>query len=145
MMVIRNHTSLKDSASQVPLRLVPPTVKGLPSRHFRAAVAVGTALALSAARPRHLRAMATATAPDVDATDVVDVVMFSRPGCGFCAKAKALLARRQVRFAVVDVNAEPERIEEAQRRSNAKTFPQILVGSKCLGGVELEEAIPSMK
>lgn len=79
--------------------------------------------------------MATATA--VAAPDV-DVVMFSRPGCGFCAKAKALLARRQVRFAVVDVNAEPERIEEAQRRSNAKTFPQILVGSKCLGGAEEE-------
>eukprot|EP00438_Fugacium_kawagutii_P027726 Skav222575 [mRNA] locus=scaffold791:270972:271574:+ [translate_table: standard] len=122
---------------QVPLRRVPPSVKGFPSRHLRGAVAVGTALALRAPRPR-LRAMATAVSPVASPADV-DVVMFSRPGCGFCAKAKALLARRQVRFAVVDVNAEPERIDEAQRRSGGSTFPQILVGSKCLGGAKKNE------
>ena len=35
-----------------------------------------------------------------------DVVVYSRPGCGYCAKAKALLRRRQVNFGVVDVGAE---------------------------------------
>jgi len=73
--------------------------------------------------------MAAAPAPDV--------VIFSRPGCGFCARAKALLSRRQVRFGVVDIGAEPERLEEvAQRANGVKTFPQILVGSRCLGGFD---------
>ncbi|CAK9088502.1 Glutaredoxin [Durusdinium trenchii] len=71
---------------------------------------------------------ATATSPDV--------VVFSRPGCSFCAKAKALLSRRQVRFGVVDVGAEPERFAEATERGAMSTFPQILVGSKCLGGFD---------
>lgn len=105
-----------------------------PKSHiFRGAAAFSTALAFFKPRAARWRSATRAMA----AAPAADVVIFSRPGCGFCARAKALLSRRQVRFGVVDVGAEPERLEEvAQRANGVKTFPQILVGSRCLGGKE---------
>ncbi|CAE7552577.1 mask [Symbiodinium natans] len=37
-----------------------------------------------------------------------DVVIYSRPGCAYCAKAKSLLKQRGVTFGIVDIAAEEE-------------------------------------
>eukprot|EP00439_Symbiodinium_sp_Y106_P025380 s1138_g3.t1 len=65
-----------------------------------------------------------------------DVVIYSRPGCAYCAKAKSLLKQRSVSFGVVDIAAEEERRAEALERSKASTVPQVFVGSRCLGGFD---------
>ena len=108
------------------------------SHRSRLTVAFSLGLAAAFRVPRTRGRMASASA--IAAVAAPDVVVFSRPGCGFCAKAKALLSKRQVVFGVVDVGAEPERREEMIQAvtggssASGVTFPQILVGSKCLGG-----------
>lgn len=95
-----------------------------------ALLAAGFALARRAALPplRGNRYVAMQAAPDV--------VVFSRPGCAYCAKAKSLLKQRGVAFGVVDIAAEEERRAEAVERSKASTVPQVFVGSRCLGGFD---------
>jgi len=65
-----------------------------------------------------------------------DVVIYSRPGCTYCSRAKALLRSRGVHFAVADVAAEPERRKEAEELAGARTVPQVFVGRRCLGGFD---------
>ncbi|CAE8603377.1 unnamed protein product [Polarella glacialis] len=73
-----------------------------------------------------------------------DVVVFSRAGCLFCSKAKALLGSHSVAFGIVDLSAEPQRRTEAAELSGSLTVPQVFVGGRCLGGYDdlkrLEEA-----
>ncbi|CAJ1383040.1 unnamed protein product, partial [Effrenium voratum] len=94
----------------------------------RAAAGLAAAL-VRMAQPRAAAARASSSSASED------VVVFSRPGCAFCARAKALLTKRRVPFGVVDVAAE-ERREEAQRRSGATTLPQVFVGSRSVGGFD---------
>lgn len=66
-----------------------------------------------------------------------DVIVFSRAGCGYCRRAKALLSERGVHFGVVDVGVQPERRGEAVELSGgARTVPQVFVGRRCLGGFD---------
>lgn len=64
------------------------------------------------------------------------VVVFSRSGCKYCARAKALLQRRGISFGLVDIDAEPQRRVQAAELSGASTLPQIFVGQRCLGGFD---------
>lgn len=120
---------------QVPLRLLSPAPNHYRGASFSAGFTVASVASLPrlALRPRRQRRfhVAMASSPDV--------VVYSRPGCGYCAKAKALLRRRQVNFGVVDVGAEPHRRAEAQQ--HGPTFPQILVGSRSLGGFDALELL----
>lgn len=68
------------------------------------------------------------------ASGSADVIIYSRAGCSYCSRAKALLSARGVNFAVVDLGVETERRQEAVDLSGASTVPQIFVGSRCLGG-----------
>lgn len=66
-----------------------------------------------------------------------NVIIFSRPGCAYCVRAKSLLEARGVPFGVVDVLAEPERRAQAARLSgNCTTLPQVFVGQTHLGGYD---------
>eukprot|EP00435_Cladocopium_sp_Y103_P052508 s1404_g16.t1 len=120
---------------QVPLRLLSaPNHRGYRGAwSFGTAVTVASLPRLRELRPRRWRRNVAM------ASSGPDVVVYSRPGCGYCAKAKALLRRRQVNFGVVDVGAEPQRRAEAQQ--HGPTFPQILVGSRCLGGFDALELL----
>lgn len=64
-----------------------------------------------------------------------DVLMFSRPGCSYCAKAKKLLADRG--WAYEEVEASPRRLRAVSGRSST---PQIFVDGAYVGGAdELEK------
>ncbi|EFM56562.1 glutaredoxin [Brucella sp. 10RB9215] len=67
---------------------------------------------------------------------MVDVIIYTRPGCPYCARAKALLARKGAKFNEIDASATPELRAEMQERSGRNTFPQIFIGSVHVGGCD---------
>ncbi len=67
---------------------------------------------------------------------MVDVTIYTRPGCSYCTRAKDLLARKGVKFHEINADATPELRAEMQQRSGRNTFPQIFVGSVHVGGCD---------
>jgi glutaredoxin 3 len=69
------------------------------------------------------------------------IEIYSRPACGYCDLAKALLRRRRLEFAERDVMAEPGRTAEMLDRSGGHmSLPQIFIGGRHVGGyMELAE------
>jgi glutaredoxin 3 len=73
------------------------------------------------------------------------VEIYSSFLCGYCARAKALLGRKGVKYEEVDVIEHPDRREEMRRRADGRnTVPQIFIDGKHIGGSDdllaLEEA-----
>ncbi|MGR3435615.1 MAG: glutaredoxin 3 [Shimia sp.] len=63
------------------------------------------------------------------------VTIYTTPICGFCHRAKRLLASKGVSFTEIDVMAEPSRrAEMVQRANGGRTVPQIFVGDTHVGG-----------
>ncbi len=67
---------------------------------------------------------------------MVDVTIYTRPGCPYCTRAKALLTRKGVEFNEINAGATPELRAEMQARSGRNTFPQIFVGPAHVGGCD---------
>ena len=68
-----------------------------------------------------------------------DVVLFTKPGCGYCAKAKSLLTERG--WAYDEVPATPRRLRAV---SGKATTPQVFVDGQYIGGAtELETFLGS--
>ena len=66
------------------------------------------------------------------------VVIYTRPFCGYCARAVALLQAKGVDFkeiedAATDAVAKREMIAKSGGRS---TFPQIFIGERHIGGCD---------
>jgi glutaredoxin len=64
---------------------------------------------------------------------VADVVLYSRPGCMFCAQVGTMLRDAEVTFRVVDV---PDRAAQNELivQWNARAFPLVLVDGSYIGG-----------
>lgn len=65
---------------------------------------------------------------------MVDVTIYTRPGCPYCTAAKSLLSRKGVAFEEINAGATPELRAQMQQRSGRNTFPQIFVGEVHVGG-----------
>ncbi len=66
---------------------------------------------------------------------MVDVTIYTRMMCGYCAAAKRLLDSKGVKYTEHDASFSPELRQEMIQRSNGRyTFPQIFVGSVHVGG-----------
>jgi glutaredoxin-like protein len=64
-----------------------------------------------------------------------DVLMFTKPGCGFCTRAKQLLAERG--WAYEEIPASPRRLRAV---SSKPTTPQVFIDGQYVGGAdELEK------
>ncbi len=55
---------------------------------------------------------------------MVDVTIYTRPGCPYCTMAKELLTRKGVEFNEINAGATPELRAEMQARSGRNTFPR---------------------
>jgi glutaredoxin 3 len=74
-------------------------------------------------------------------TDGKKVVVYTTQPCGFCRQAKALLESRGVPFEEVNLAKDPVGRADLVALTGQLTFPQVLVGSRPLGGFrELLEA-----
>ncbi len=63
------------------------------------------------------------------------VEIYSSMFCGYCARAKALLARKGVAFEEIDVLEQPDRRPEMVERAGGRTtVPQIFIDGTHVGG-----------
>ncbi len=64
------------------------------------------------------------------------VTIYTRPFCGYCARALALLANKGADFEEIEAGMDPELRREMMDRSGRTTFPQIFVGDQHIGGCD---------
>jgi glutaredoxin 3 len=68
---------------------------------------------------------------------MTDVTIYTTPFCPYCAKAKGLLTRKNVKFKEIDVSGDDmERAAMRQRASGRNSVPQIFIGATHVGGCD---------
>ena len=65
------------------------------------------------------------------------VTIYTRPFCGYCGRAIALLGAKHADFDEIEAGMEPDLRAEMVRRSGGRTtFPQIFIGDQHIGGCD---------
>jgi glutaredoxin 3 len=65
------------------------------------------------------------------------VRMYTTPICPFCARAKALLAKKGVAVEEIDIYMDDDSRKDMQAKTNgARTVPQIFIGDFHVGGCD---------
>lgn len=65
------------------------------------------------------------------------VTIYTRPLCGFCARALSLLDKKNAPVEEISAGFDKEKRQEMLSRSNGKsTFPQIFIGDTHVGGCD---------
>jgi glutaredoxin 3 len=67
---------------------------------------------------------------------MAEVVIYTRPFCGYCARALKLLTEKGVAFTEIEAGMDPAKRAEMVERSGRTTFPQIFVGETHIGGCD---------
>jgi glutaredoxin 3 len=67
---------------------------------------------------------------------MAEVVIYTRPFCGFCARALKLLQDKGVAFTEIEAGMDAAKRREMVERSGRTTFPQIFVGGTHIGGCD---------
>jgi GrxC family glutaredoxin len=62
------------------------------------------------------------------------IEIYTLPGCNYCVSAKNLLNNRQLDYIEYDVMKDQQRFTEMLSRSPQRTFPQIFIDGKSIGG-----------
>jgi glutaredoxin 3 len=66
---------------------------------------------------------------------VAKVEIYTRDYCGYCTRAKSLLASKGVEYTEIDAGADPDKRREMIQRSNGgNTYPQIFINGRHVGG-----------
>jgi glutaredoxin 3 len=69
------------------------------------------------------------------------VLVYSRSGCGYCRRARALLEQKGVPFTEIDVGTVAGAYAQMRERSGRSTVPQIFAGDRHLGGFDDIDAL----
>lgn len=64
------------------------------------------------------------------------VVMYSTRFCGYCLRARQLLARKGVEFEDIQIDLDWRKRSEMEQRSHRYTVPQIFIGERHIGGYD---------
>lgn len=64
------------------------------------------------------------------------VTIYTRPFCGYCARAINLLGEKNAEFTEIDAGMDPALRQEMMQRSGRSTFPQIFIGEQHIGGCD---------
>lgn len=62
------------------------------------------------------------------------IEIYTRPSCGYCTNAKRLLSNMGLEFTEYDVANNLEMITTMQERTTGRSFPQIFIDDKSVGG-----------
>jgi glutaredoxin 3 len=66
-----------------------------------------------------------------------EIRIYTTPFCPYCARAKALFAKKGVAFEEIDVFTDEAAMKDMQDRSEgARSVPQIFIGEKHVGGCD---------
>lgn len=72
------------------------------------------------------------------------VEIYTKSGCPYCARAKALLGSKGVAFAESEISTNPAARAEMLSRANGRTtVPQVFIGGKHIGGSDDLAALES--
>lgn len=64
------------------------------------------------------------------------VTIYTRPFCGYCSRALALLGGKGVDLTEIEAGFSSDKRQEMIARSGGSTFPQIFVGDTHIGGCD---------
>jgi len=65
------------------------------------------------------------------------IVLYATPYCGYCRAAKALLERKGLNYAEIDVSGDFSKREEMTARAfGRRTVPQIFIDDRHVGGYD---------
>lgn len=65
------------------------------------------------------------------------VTIYTRPFCGYCARALSLLGQKGADFTEIEAGMDPALRKEMMDRSGGRaTFPQIFIGDAHIGGCD---------
>ena len=64
------------------------------------------------------------------------VTIYTRPFCGYCARALKLLNDKGIAFTEIEAGFDPDKRREMMDRSGRTTFPQVFVGDRHIGGCD---------
>jgi glutaredoxin 3 len=64
------------------------------------------------------------------------VVIYTRPFCGYCSRAVALLNEKDADFEEIEAGMDPALRQEMMQRSGRSTFPQIFIDGNHIGGCD---------
>ena len=65
------------------------------------------------------------------------IEIYTRMTCGFCVRAKSLLANKQLSFDEISIDLHPEkRAEMIERSKGGMTVPQIFINDQAIGGCD---------
>lgn len=67
---------------------------------------------------------------------MAEIVIYTKPGCPYCARAKALLDAKGAAYKEIVASMDPEIRREMTERSGRTTFPQIFIGDRHVGGCD---------
>lgn len=67
---------------------------------------------------------------------MAEVVVYTKPGCPYCARAKALFESKGAKYQEIVASLDPEVKKEMVERSGRTTFPQIFIDGKHVGGCD---------
>lgn len=65
-----------------------------------------------------------------------DIFLYSSAFCPYCRRARALLDRKGVTYAVLDVDRDSGLWQEMTQRTGRNTVPQIFIGDRHVGGCD---------
>lgn len=65
------------------------------------------------------------------------VTIYTRAFCPYCSRAVSLLKKKGADFTEIDAGMDPDKKQEMVQRANgARTFPQIFIGERHIGGCD---------
>jgi glutaredoxin 3 len=68
---------------------------------------------------------------------MANVTIYTRPFCGYCARALRLLQEKGVAYTEVEAGMDPNlRREMIEKSGGRNTFPQIFIGERHIGGCD---------
>ncbi|MGE7369734.1 glutaredoxin 3 [Neorhizobium sp. NPDC001467] len=68
---------------------------------------------------------------------MADIILYTRDGCGYCARAKSLLDAKGADYVEHNASRTPAARAEMIARSNGgTTFPQIFINGQHIGGCD---------
>ena len=65
-----------------------------------------------------------------------EIVMYSTTWCGYCQRARSLLASKGVPVSEIKVDENPGQREIMVQKSGRRTVPQIFIGDRHIGGYD---------
>jgi len=67
---------------------------------------------------------------------MASVEIYSVPACGYCVRAKQLLAGKSIAFTEYDCSVDDAALERVRTLTTRRTFPQIFINGEGIGGFD---------